>query len=191
MSGIVHCIERLKYAIPIVTMLLLLAGCGFQLRGSGLEMAARQIVFLEAENPYGPLERKIKLKLRAASIKVEGHHGSPDESVDKNIIKILRQQSQKNIISVDVNGRPAEYETIISLEVNFSYNNGLKQTKTFSVRRDFRYDSENNLAYDRETETITSEMYEELANRLLAVYLKQLTAIKTPVTSRVKSFDKI
>jgi len=179
MSKNVHTKNLFKFVILAVTIHLTISGCGFQLRGSGLEMAAGQTIILQGRNPYGALERKIKAKLRATSVNVEYQYNnikdSSSELTDKNIIKILQQQTQKEIISVDVNGRPAEYETIITINAQFSYKKGKQETKMLTARRDYRYDSDDSLAYDRAIETIVAEMYEDLATRLISLYLKQLS----------------
>jgi len=193
MSKNIHIINLFKFVVLATALQLTLSGCGFQLRGSGLETTAGQTIFLIGTNPYGVLERKIKSKLRAASTNIEYQYNENNKSsgsVDNNSIEILRQQTRRETISVDANGRPAEYETIITIIAKFSYKEDQQEIKTFTVGRDYRYNSENNLAYDRETETIISEMYEDLSNRLVSLYLKQLSKRITDISAPTKTIDR-
>ncbi len=124
--------------IEIMALQLFLSGCGFQPRGSGYESIAGQDVTLVSEDPFGPLERKITSALKASGVGFSGtssevedknivndinSSGSANEAValNKNIIRILQQQLARKVISVDENGRPAEYENIISLDIVFIF----------------------------------------------------------------------
>jgi len=184
-----HTTNLIKLLLLLLATQLLVSGCGFQLRGSGYDTAAGETIYVFSNEPYGDLERIIKAKLRAASISVkETEHvneGAGSETVDfsnrltgENSIRILEQKSTKEVISVDDNGRPAEYESVIFLKVNFTYSNGLQQQKNFSTRRDYRYDSKYNLAHDRELETVISEMRNELSDLLISQYLRKLSTTK-------------
>ncbi len=183
--------------IEIMAIQFFLAGCGFQPRGSGYESIAGQEVTLVSEDPFGPLERKIKSALRASGVGFSGasseieatnstngknSSGSAKDIValDKNVIRILRQKSTRKVISVDENGRPAEYEKIISLDIDFIFNDGSEQNRQLSTRRDFIFESSNSLAYDREELTILSEMHDELSHRLVSIYLRQLSGKVNP-----------
>ncbi len=177
--------------IEIMALQFFLSGCGFQPRGSGYESLSGQEVTLVSENPFGPLERKIKSVLRVSGVGFSGASSEVEDknssngindsdsaneavALDKNVIRILGQQLTRKVISVDDNGRPAEYENIIVLDMVFIFHDGSEQSRQLSTRRDFIYDSAYSLAYDREESTILSEMYEELSHRLVSLYLRQL-----------------
>ncbi|MCP4412792.1 MAG: hypothetical protein GY808_09535 [Gammaproteobacteria bacterium] len=183
--------------IEIMALQFFLSGCGFQPRGNGYESVAGQEVILVSENPFGLLERKIKSALRASGVGFSGassevedinstngknSSGSADdaEALDKNIIRILQKNLIRKVISVDENGRPAEYENIILLDIVFIFHDGSEHNKQLLARRDFLYDSANSVAYDREESTILSEMYEELSHRLVSLYLRQLSGKVNP-----------
>ena len=156
------------------TSLLLLSGCGFKPRGSGFESLEGQSIFLLSENPYGELERNIRKNLSLYSMSVENESVS-DKEIERNGIRIINIKVNKVAISVDVNGRPAEYETIITVDANFYFKDKQEQQNQFSVRRDYQYKSNNNLAHDKELEILTSEMTSELSQRIVEQFLRQLT----------------
>ncbi len=173
------------------TSVLLLSGCGFKPRGSGFESLEAQTVFLLSENPYGALERNIRKKLNLysmnvtdSSLVVEGSTGISDKESKKSGIRIISIKTNKVPISVDVNGRPAEYETVMSVDANFYFKDRHFQDKQeqqnhFSVRRDYQYNSNNNLAHDKELEVLTSEMTSELSQRIVEQFLQQLTEYRS------------
>ena len=163
----------------VVLSIFLVSGCGFKPRGSGYGAIAGQTILLLSEDPYGMLERRIKEKLSNFDIDTDGEAKLLTHSssilTEKNAIRIKSIKSRKEIISVDINGRPAEYESIITVNTSFQYANNQQQESQFSVQRDYRYDSTNNLAHDRELEILTSEMYNNLAQRIVDKYLRELS----------------
>lgn len=169
--------------LVLLTSLLLLSGCGFKPRGSGYDALSGQQIILFTDNPFGALERSIKATLRAYAVDISTSSlaGSPDlPNSDDNGIQISHIQIDKNVLSVDVNGRPVEYETLISVTVNFSFKKAVdtKQLpQQFSIQRDYRYDKNNTLADDRELEKLIAEMYDELGTRIISQYSRQLTGL--------------
>jgi len=150
--------------------LLLLSSCGFKPRGSGFENLAGQTVVLLSNNNFGPLERRIRQQLTVFSITVD----TSKPLQDNNGFKINHIKSQRSTLSVDATGRPAEYESIISVDVSFNYKNNQQSQQLFKVQRDYRYDKNNTLAHDRELEILTTEMYDDLAHRIVTMFLGQL-----------------
>ena len=175
------CIHFINNSITLWLLLSLLSGCGFKPRGSDYESLAGQNVVLFSENPYGSIERSIKDTLSSYSVSVENAALLSTESLREysagDGIQVTNLQFKKHIISVDVFGRPAEYETTITVDVKFLIKNAQQQQQIqqqqFSVQRDYRYDKNNTLADDLELEKLTAEMYVELARRIISQFSTQ------------------
>ena len=190
---------QITFKLVVITLMssLLLLGCGFKPRGSGYESLEGQQIILFSENPFGELERSVKTTLGANSVEVETsatlfskpvteviNPGSYQENdIQKNAIQITDIKFQKNILSVDINGRPAEYETLITVDVSYIFKSSTQQsiqnqqpiqTQQFSAQRDYRYDQNNTLADDRELEKLISEMYDDLGKRIVAQFSRLL-----------------
>lgn len=171
-----------KLLVMLFTSLVLIYGCGFKARGVGYENIAGQQVQLLSENPYGPLERNIKNKLNHYSIITNTRFvDGTNFELENDGIKIINIKLNKEPISVDANGRPAEYEMIISVDAFFYFRKFTLSDKKgtrqqFSERRDYRYTSNNNLAHDRELQTLTAEMYDDLSRRIIEQFLRQLSS---------------
>ena len=183
----------------ILISLLLISGCGFKPRGSGYESVSGQKIFLSSENPYNQFERKLREKLKAYSMElidspVEQLTSEPSaqepssqeqatvsqssikqSSIKQSGIKILSVQSSKKTLSVDSDGRATEFETKITVTLNFYFQNKQRvENKQFYAEQDYRYDKNSSLAHDKELETLESEMYEELGHRIATHFLRKL-----------------
>jgi outer membrane lipopolysaccharide assembly protein LptE/RlpB len=196
---------QITFKVVVITLMssLLLIGCGFKPRGSGYESLEGLQITLFSENPFGELERSIKTTLAAYSVKVEtstalyslpvtevgnqngnqngNQYGNQStyqkKDLQKNAIQITDIKFQKNILSVDISGRPAEYETLITVDVSYVFEGSTQQkiqTQQFSAQRDYRYDKNNTLADDRELEKLVSEMYDDLGKRIVAQFSRLL-----------------
>lgn len=165
--------------IQIMTAQFFLAGCGFKPRGSGYESIIGQQVTIVSKDPYGPLERNIKAALNSSGVDYDSSSSDVD-ATNKNVIRLLQQHLTRRVVSVDTNGRPAEYENTVSVDVVFVFDDGSEKKMKLSSRRDFIFDSSNSLAYDKEEATVLSEIREELSHRLVSLYLRHLSGIVNP-----------
>ena len=184
---------QITFKLVVIALMssLLLFGCGFKPRGSGYESLEGQQIILFSENPFGALERSIKTTLGAYSVNVETStalHFLPvteissqgtyqEKGIQKNAIQITDIKFQKNILSVDINGRPAEYETLITVDVSYIFKSSVQESiqhQQFSAQRDYRYDKNNTLADDRELEKLISEMNDDLGKRIVAQFSRLL-----------------
>jgi len=167
------------YCLMLGLSLMSLTSCGFTPRGSGFERLSGEQVELVSENPYGSLERSIMEKFRNFSIDASTTHldKSASKSIDKNgnAIQILYVEYSKKTLSVDATGRPAEYDSIINVDVIFYLNERAKQLKHFSVQRDYRFEKTNSLAHDRELDILTAEMLDDLGERIVSQFLSQVS----------------
>ncbi len=166
----------------ILVLGLVISSCGFKPRGSGFESLSGQSVVLASKNPFGPLERSLMEKFRSYSISAESiylskekpdvQHFEPND--EQNGIQVSFVNYSRKTLSVDANGRPAEYDSVINVDVIFLLSDGQKQLKHFIVQRDYRFDTTNSLAHDRELEILTSEMIDDLGQRIVSQFLSQL-----------------
>ena len=155
--------------------LVLVSGCGFKPRGSGYEAVSGQKIFLSSEDPYNLFERKLREKLKAYSMEVVDSSAEEHTKYINSGIRVLSVNSSKRTLSVDSDGRPTEFETKITVDLNFYFQNKQKlESIQFYSERDYRYDKNSSLAHDKELETLESEMYEELGHRIATQFLRKL-----------------
>ena len=151
----------------IVACALLLAGCGFQLRGgdvlpagsSGLYVAAPAL--LQAEAEFFLAGSDTRLVADAASADV--------------VLTIANERYDRRVLSVDPNtGKEREYELSYAVDVNAVRNGGeaVLPPQTVTLVRDFVFDRDALLGTSREETVLREEMrrdaMQQIMNRLRA-----------------------
>ncbi len=142
-------------------LLTLVAGCGWQLRGSKNIVANIDGLKLSSQAPYGKLSRAIEEEMRIQHIASTGSHAWT--------LQILEEKMKQNIVAFSDTNNPATYE--IELVVRFSVSNDKGEMviapNSERVVRPYEYNSNRRLAMDKETELLKDEVYQEMADNLL------------------------
>ena len=107
--------KRLAVIITVATMVLL-ASCGFQLRGTYALPEHLSPVFLNKESMSLPLYRELTSRIRSSGTVTE----KADEAA--SVITVMGETRSRSIVSVDSSGRASEY--------------GLRYTLVFNVKSD-------------------------------------------------------
>ncbi len=147
-------------------LLLLLSGCGFQLRGSGGVMVPDdwKNMYLVTGNPNGELGREVRTIFAASGVEWQA------EREEANYLLTLGPErfSQRNL-SISADARAAEYEFTMFAEfsVRDSAGREVMPTATASVTQQMENDPRNVVGKAEELRIIKSEMRTELAHQLL------------------------
>lgn len=153
-------------------LLLLLASCGFQLRGSHpLPEAMSHTYIMGVGN--SPLYYELENAIRAAGGQVVD---APDQA--QATLTIHRQQFTRRESSLDMRGRINEYEHRLQLSYSLLDREGraLAERETISVQRTQRFNSDQMLAMEEEREMLREEMERQAISQLL----RRLQALATP-----------
>ena len=142
---------------------ILLMGCGFQLRGTGFDSLAGSKVQLVIEQPWSPLARELRQSFARYEVDVDVVSALSESEFG---IKIDRVVEQREVISVDADGRPAEYDNRLLAIVLFQPKDKPVVQEQIRVQRDYRFDKNNSLAFDRELRIQTEQMTAQLARRI-------------------------
>lgn len=142
----------------------LLAGCGFQLRGSANipdTMNALSINCGDAVDPKFCLNIQWKLQK-------SGHPTVPQENAEI-ILDIDQLQDERRAISVTRNAIAAEYELTYRLDFHLTLKDGLPLLPSATVKaaRTYRFDETKVLSKAREEEQLREEMFRELSDSLI------------------------
>lgn len=139
----------------------LLAGCGFQLRGSKNIAANISALTISSAQKHGKLNRALESEMRVQHIADSGAHSWN--------LTILEQNIKQNILAFNNSDNAAMYE--IELLVHFTVTNEKGETviapTNERVVRLYEPDSNRPLATDRETKLLQNEAYDEMAAALL------------------------
>jgi LPS-assembly lipoprotein len=143
-------------------LLLVLGGCGFQLRtwdvGSALESA------WVTSNPRNPMEQPLERALRQAGI---AEAPSPEQAAV--VVELLDSRQDRRSITVSGQARAAEYETILGVlyRVTDGQGNELVPEQWLERERVFRVDRDNLVGSSEEQALLEREMQNDLVQQIL------------------------
>ena len=159
-------------AHTVFFMLLLMQGCGFQLRGTGAKYDVGDIdsVYI-AESAAGRIAAQIKSRLVVAGIKVENSARDADYS-----LHLHNEAFAQNIQSVSAKtGKAREFQIVFSVLIRISKASGERpvEDERITVAKDYTFDEEALLGKSSEEDVIREELLKQAAahivRRLLAV----------------------
>jgi LPS-assembly lipoprotein len=161
----------LRTALTLLSLVLLLAACGFQLRGEAdlpAEMANTQLV---VDDPYSTLARRVTTLLEQNGVNfVEGSKATA-------ILEIPVNQVVTNVLTIGDNARVREYRITHTVQFRLVDAGGteLLTLQTLAQSREVSFDEQKILASSREQEYLKQDLAEDIA-RLLVSRLESVTA---------------
>ena len=159
--------------IPLLAAaaLLLLASCGFQLRGTApLPFTS---IYVQA-----PVTSQLAVQLRRAVRATSGTKVTENPADAQVILQIVNELTEKKILSLSGGGRVSEY--LLSYRVSFRLTDAKNRehipATDILLRRDFSFNDEQALAKEQEEKLLYRHMREDavqqLVRRLQAAELK-------------------
>ena len=142
---------------------LVLAGCGFHLRGQAPLPAVLATPYIEAADRYSPLYAALDERLRAA-----GAQPAADAASASAVIRLHEDDAGRDLLSVTADNKPGEYEVYYAAE--FSVASGateLLARNQLRLTRDYGYDESAVLAKEHEEETLRVALAGEIADQIL------------------------
>ncbi len=159
-----QCMQR---SVINLLLLLLLAGCGFKLRGAYHLPDAMQITYVDSAQKNSTLTRALIRSLKASNVKI-----AMLAADDIAVLKLSAETKSKRIMSVDANGRAREYTLTyaISFQVRAQDAGFEIENQDIRIDRDFVFDTEDVLGNSREE----SQLYEEMQQDVIRLILLRL-----------------
>lgn len=142
----------------------LLAGCGFHLRGSGgLALAEGTPVAFEAQQPESELARLVKRKLEGARLALV----AADQAAGARSLRLGPEQLVRRELTVNAQGRVAEYELSLSVDVALAAPGAEARSTTLSARREYTYDQTRVLSVGEQENFLLADLRRDLADQLM------------------------
>lgn len=123
--------------ITVLILLISVAACGFQLRGSSLDVLQRSNVYVQSSGA-DEISSEVKRQLRYAGVNLINKSGDADY-----VIELSNERFDRNIISVSPDtGKVQEYELAYQSSLSVTDKEGKKLVKneTISAARDYVFD---------------------------------------------------
>lgn len=163
-KSVLHMFSR---GLGILVILSLLAGCGFQMRGSYQVPAQLAEVSLQAPQ-RSELATRLTREFARHNISVVER----DETITH--VEILNDHLDRRVLSLLISGQVAEYELIYTVPVRVHTQDGRVEAHEVQVFRDYQEDPNFALAKTRELELLVSEMRDDAVYRIMML-LTRLT----------------
>jgi LPS-assembly lipoprotein len=153
---------RVSKLLSFSIILMMLNGCGFQLRGNYLLAPELQTIIFSSVDQYGELTRLVKqhLSINDVTLVRQSEKAIPQ-------MRILQDNLDRRTLSVFPNGQVAEYELIYTVRYQILIPGQNIQSFRFELNRDYQDDPDIALAKSRELSLMLQEMRKEAANKIL------------------------
>ncbi len=158
------------WRLPGITLvMLLLTGCGFQLRGQASLPPEMGRTYISAEDRQSLFARKLRSSLMDNGIDIV------DSPVDATaVVNILDDDTGRRVLAVSARNVPREFEVYYRVRFSVEGDNGMLLTPREQVLvRDYTYDETIVLGKAREEE----QLREAIADDLVRAVLFQLAAL--------------
>jgi len=149
----------------MISTLLLLAGCGFHLRGNIDLPADLQRMYVEGTSKYSGIGVELRRSLRANGVEVVDSRNAAQV-----VLKVSASNYKRRLLSVSGrSGKTAEYELQYSLNVALQDSQGkvLLAPQTLRQLRDYTFDRDNVLGKGNEESRFRGEMERDLVRQIL------------------------
>ena len=152
-----------------LALLLVLAGCGFQLQGALTVPPEMERTYISAEDRHSGFYRDLRAAFKAAGINLVD---SPTDATAT--FTIAFDNTDQRVLSVSARNVPTEYEVYYTVEYwLYSGEKSLLETQTLTLTRDYTYDSTLVLGKSREEELLRDAIVDDLVR----IVLKQISAL--------------
>jgi LPS-assembly lipoprotein len=153
------------YKLSLLTIMLLIVGCGFKIRGDyGLPANIQQLQLLAVQK-NAPLHRILGKQLQSFNIEVLDNTANTSQ-VDA-IVYLTSDQLERRLLSLFSTGQVAEYELVYTIKYQLQFPAQDAQEIEFDVTREYQDDPDAVLAKSRELDLVQDEMRREAASRII------------------------
>jgi LPS-assembly lipoprotein len=162
-------VRLLLSAFCLAAAALLVAACGFQLRGT--TTLPFTSIYVEA-----PSTSQLAIQLKRAVVLNSGTRVTERKEEAEVILQIIREQQEKQILSLTGGGRVSEFQ--IRYSVFFRLTDGKNRehipASEIQLRRDYTYNDSQILA----TESEEALLYRDMRNDAVSQLLRRMQAAK-------------
>ena len=151
-----------RRALLGVALALPLAGCGFQLRGAQTLPIDRLFLALPVNSPLGAeMARVVRSSTNARVV--------PDRKDAQAIFELLGEAREREVLSINAQGRAREYQLRLLTSFRVLDPNGLEliAPTTLTARRDISFNESELLANESEEALLYRDMQSDLVRQMV------------------------
>ncbi len=166
-------IAQARLAGLVLLLPVLLAACGFHLRGSVVLPPVLKVTLLQASNPWEGMAAALRAELESAGARVTS---DPDEATA--VLKVIGERSLRRVLSVGSGGKASEYELFeeVTFAVYDPRGRVLVEPQTLGMTRDLVFDENRLLGKVSEADELRELMHRALARQIITRVRTRLQA---------------
>ena len=151
----------------ILLLIMMLAGCGFKPAISWSKIDGPVDVI--SQDPYNAVDRELKSLIQQSLASLDE---IPTE-IGLRRIELTPLETTTTVISVDSNGRPAEYRLELQQQVSFIIDD-ITHQQAFTQIGEYVFDVRDILAYKQQLQQLELRMSRQLAQQILFAFTSRL-----------------
>lgn len=152
----------------LLTVVLLLAGCGFHLRGTSAMSLPPQLSVMRVTmggGSYPPL----LVEMRNALLALGAVRLTDDVAAGVPVLRLYGETSVSEVLAIDSSGRVSGY--LLNYRVDFALDGGdgkpLLPAQSVKLQREYTFDRLNVLATEKQSDFLQSEMRRDATQQIL------------------------
>lgn len=154
---------RVITLVLVVLLASLAGGCGFHLRGDAPLPQGLDRVYVATADELSPFAVEIRRALEAAGTTL-----APSAGEAATVLRILKDQTGRRVLSVSARNTPQEYDLYYRLEYSIERSGTtVVQPQALELTRNFSFDETRVLAKDREEAILREALAQDLADLVL------------------------
>ncbi len=154
---------KIHHGLFILTVMLLVSACGFQLQTRAELPPEMQRTRLEVKSPESEFARRLEVHLEQSGVKVVTVLG------DAAILEVPLNRTRKEIQSIGDNARVREYLVRHTVQFRLLDSEGKEMIplQTFEQSRVYKFNEQDILAAERENEFLRDDLADSLARMVV------------------------
>lgn len=153
----------------LLTVVLLLAGCGFRLQGRLVMPPVLSTMHLQAVDEQSDFTHALRRALKASGSRLVA-----GRTAEGATVRIVRDELTERVLSVDTRNIPTEFELTYRVEVEVrAGGQELMAVEPFELSRNYSFDARKKLPKEQEKEILQ----EALARDMASVVIRVLSAL--------------
>jgi LPS-assembly lipoprotein len=152
-------------------LIVLIAGCGFQLRGNANLSDQLSVMFIQGISTKSGLGLELKRTLENNGVTVLSQY---DKSA--SVLTLVENEVDRRVLSVGSDAKATEYQLYQEVSFKVAGNKGelLSDVQTVKAQRDYRFNQNQVLGSENEQAFLTENLNKQLAQSIF----RRLAAIK-------------
>lgn len=147
----------------VAVAVLLLASCGFHLRGTGSAKMSLSVIHVTANDAYGEMQQALERALKEAGVKLV-----PADKAAYSV-HLLSEKRTRRSVATTSDVQVAEYglKMQVSFELTDAAGKQVIEPATVSAERIYRFDNSSLVGSNEEEKLLNQEMRRDIASQII------------------------